>query len=126
MTDRFFLKSAAIENLKSVQRSGTVAFTPLTVFIGNNGSGKSSLIEALETYRTMVLDGLDAAMGRWRGIEYVWNQRASHRRKTAQDGRETWKKSETVASTVLLFSPLTSVSQGLGRLFAGSCPFTPL
>jgi predicted ATPase len=82
MTDRFFLKSAAIENFKAIHGSGTVAFTPLTVFIGNNGSGKSSLIEALETYRSIVLDGLDAALGRWHGIEYIENQRASHRRKT--------------------------------------------
>jgi predicted ATPase len=83
MIDRFFLKSAAIENFKAVRRSGTLAFTPLTVFIGNNGSGKSSLIEALETYRSIVLDGLDAALGRWHGIEYIENQRARHRRKIA-------------------------------------------
>ncbi|MGP0062801.1 MAG: AAA family ATPase [Isosphaeraceae bacterium] len=83
MTDRFFLKSTAIENFKAVRRSGTMAFTPLTVFIGNNGSGKSSLIEALETYRSIVLDGLDAALGRWHGIEYIENQRAQDRRKIA-------------------------------------------
>jgi predicted ATPase len=89
MPDRFFLKSVAIENFKAVRRSGTLAFTPLTVFIGNNGSGKSSLIEALETYRSIVLDGLDAAIGRWLGgTECVWNQRTSPRRRIAQDGRE--------------------------------------
>ena len=53
MTDRFFLKSVAIENFKAVRRSGTVKLTPLTVFIGNNGTSKSSLIEAMETYRTI-------------------------------------------------------------------------
>ena len=95
MTDRFFFKSAAIENFKAVRRSGRVAFTPLTVFIGNNGSGKSSLIEALETYRLMVLDGLDAAMGRWHGIEYIENQRARHRREVAPGARESRERTLT-------------------------------
>jgi len=40
-------------------------FTPLTVFIGNNGSGKSSIIEALETFQSVVLNGLDEAMIPW-------------------------------------------------------------
>ncbi len=89
MTDRFFLKSVVIENFKAIHRSGTVKLTPLTAFIGNNGSGKSSLIEALETYRTIVLDGLDAAMDRWHGIDWVWNKRSKHDRKLAKDGRES-------------------------------------
>src|SRR5262249_48285923 len=91
MTDRFFLKSVAVENFKAVRRSGTVKLTPLTVFIGNNGSGKSSLIEALETYRTIVLEGLDTAMNHWHGIEHVWNKRATHRRKVAPDGHDIYE-----------------------------------
>src|SRR5262249_44047919 len=91
MTDRFFLKSVAVENFKAVRRSGTVKLTPLTVFIGNNGSGKSSLIEALETYRAIVLEGLDTAMNHWHGIEHVWNKRATHRRKVAPDGHDIYE-----------------------------------
>jgi predicted ATPase len=91
MTDRFFLTSVALEHFKSVRRSGTVKLTPLTVFIGNNGSGKSSLIEGLETYRTIVLDGLDAAMDRWHGMNHIWNNQASHRRKAASDGHEVYE-----------------------------------
>jgi predicted ATPase len=81
VADRFSIRSVAIENFKAVHRSGTVKLTPLTVFIGNNGSGKSSLIDALETYRTIVLEGLDAGMNRWHGIEYIQNKRATRRRK---------------------------------------------
>lgn len=91
MTDRYYLKSVAVDNFKAVRRSGAVKLTPLTVFIGNNGSGKSSLIEALETYRTIVLEGLDAAMNRWHGIEHVWNKRATHRRKVASDEHEIYE-----------------------------------
>src|SRR5262249_20399129 len=53
----------------------------LTVFIGDNGSGKSSLLEGLETYQAAVSRGLDAAIARWLGFEYVWNKRVHHNQK---------------------------------------------
>ena len=73
-----FLKNFRLENFKAVQKSGMVRFTPLTVLIGNNGSGKSSLIEGLETYRSIVVDGLDEALGRWLGMGHVWNKLSRH------------------------------------------------
>ena len=65
------LQSVRIRNFKAIVDSRTVALGPLTVFIGHNGSGKSSLIEGLETYQAIVADGLDSAMQRWLGIEHV-------------------------------------------------------
>ena len=65
------LQSLRIRNFKAVVDSKTVKLGPLTAFIGNNGVGKSSLIEALETYQAIVRDGLDLAMQRWLGIEHV-------------------------------------------------------
>lgn len=65
------LQSLRIRNFKAIVDSKTVKFGPLTAFIGNNGAGKSSLIEALETYQSIVSDGLDIAMQRWLGIEHV-------------------------------------------------------
>ena len=65
------LQSLRIRNFKAVVDSKTVKLGPLTAFIGNNGAGKSSLIEALETYQAIVRDGLDTAMQRWVGIEQV-------------------------------------------------------
>ncbi|MFZ4730445.1 MAG: AAA family ATPase, partial [Pseudanabaena sp.] len=58
--------------------SKAIRLTPLTVFIGNNGSGKSSIIEALETYKTIIESNLDTAMRPWRGFEYVRNQAIPH------------------------------------------------
>lgn len=65
------LESVRIRNFKAIVDSRYLALGPLTVFIGHNGSGKSSLIEALETYQAIVVDGLDMAMQRWLGIEHV-------------------------------------------------------
>src|SRR2546425_833159 len=90
MKPAFFLNSLAIENFKAVRSSGTVKFSPLTVFIGNNGSGKSSLIEGLETYQETVIHGLDTAMGHWLGFEHVWNKRARHNRKNIGTEDETY------------------------------------
>lgn len=60
-------------NYKAIRASGKIRFDWLTCFIGNNGVGKSSLIEALETFRDVASKGLDKAMRRWRGFEHVWN-----------------------------------------------------
>lgn len=68
------LRSFHVENFKAIQDSGTVRFGWLTAFIGNNGVGKSSLIEALETFRDIVLDGVDPAFRRWRGFEHALNK----------------------------------------------------
>ncbi len=65
------LQSVRIRNFKAIVDSRTVVLGPLTVFIGHNGSGKSSLIEGLETYQAIVTDGLDPAMQRWLGIEHA-------------------------------------------------------
>jgi predicted ATPase len=81
------LPSFRLQNFKAVRDSGAVSFGPLTVFIGNNGSGKSSLVEGLETFRDVVLHGLDAAMVRWGGFEYVWNQVVQHDLRQVLDHR---------------------------------------
>ena len=65
------LQSVHLRNFKAIVDSRTVKLGPLTVFIGHNGSGKSSLIEGLETYQAIVTDGLDSAMQRWLGIEHA-------------------------------------------------------
>lgn len=68
------LESLRIQNFKAVRDSGIVRFGPLTAFIGNNGAGKSSLIEALETYQAIVSRGMDEAMQRFMGFEHVQNK----------------------------------------------------
>jgi len=67
------LSSMQVKNFKAVRNSGRIKLTPLTAFIGHNGSGKSSLVEALETMQTIVRLGLDWAMIPWHGFEYIHN-----------------------------------------------------
>ena len=67
-----------LKNFKAVRDSKPVRFTPLTVFIGNNGVGKSSLIEGMEMVKLIREEGLDQAMQHWRGFEYIWNKAVPH------------------------------------------------
>lgn len=72
------LQSFRLKNFKAVQDSGSIKFSPLTVFIGNNGSGKSSIIEGLETLHIAITQRLSLAMEAWRGFDYIWNQAVAH------------------------------------------------
>ncbi|MFN0053376.1 MAG: AAA family ATPase [Planctomycetales bacterium] len=68
------LRSFRAENFEAIRDSGRIEFGWLTAFIGNNGAGKSSLVEALETFRDVVQDGVDRGFQRWRGFEHALNQ----------------------------------------------------
>lgn len=74
------IKSIAVENFKALRASGTVRLKPLSVIIGNNGSGKSSLMEAVETYVRVITSGVEAAMEHWQGFEHIWNKGAQARK----------------------------------------------
>ena len=52
------LTSIQMRNFKAIRASGAVGLKPFTVFIGDNGSGKSSLFEGLRFYQSVVQDGL--------------------------------------------------------------------
>jgi predicted ATPase len=73
------LAGIQIKNFKAIQDSKAIKLTPLTTFIGNNGSGKSSIIEALETFQILALEGLDEAMQPWHGFEHIWGKAKSHK-----------------------------------------------
>jgi len=65
------LTSIRVRHFKAVEDSGTLKLGPLTAFVGYNGTGKSSLIEACEFFQTYALQGLDAAVQPWFGFEHV-------------------------------------------------------
>jgi predicted ATPase len=81
------LAKTRVRQFKAIRDSGVITFTPLTVFIGNNGVGKSSVIEALEAYQKLALSGIYAAVQRWRGFEHIWNKASDHAAEENQVGR---------------------------------------
>ena len=73
MAKKLPLKSFRLKNFKAIKDSGTVKFTPLTVLIGDNGSGKSSLIDGLRTYQQIAIRRLGEIFNEWGGFENVCN-----------------------------------------------------
>ena len=71
------LTSLRIRNFKSIRDTGTMKLGALTVIVGNNGSGKSSLVEGLEALRELGTGGLPRVMGYRRGLASWRHQPAS-------------------------------------------------
>lgn len=65
------IKKVRIKNFKAIKDSGPLKLDLINCFIGNNGAGKSSLLEALLTFKEFVTDDLDKAMERWKGFENI-------------------------------------------------------
>ena len=79
------IKSLEVKNFKAIEK-GKVKLTPLTAFIGYNGIGKSSMLEALEMFRAIVTEGLDAAVRPWREFEHIYYKGKKSKRKFVKDG----------------------------------------
>lgn len=63
----------SIKNFKAIQ-SAAIKLSDISVFVGNNGSGKSSIIEALQTLQNVLLHGLSTGFNeRWFGLEHIRN-----------------------------------------------------
>lgn len=69
-----------VQGFKAIFDSGKVSFGPLTVLIGRNGSGKSSLIEALQWVQEACDLGLERATSvRFNTLDQLINRRAERR-----------------------------------------------
>lgn len=79
------IKNIEIINFKAIVK-GNVKLTPLTVFIGYNGTGKSSILEALETFQVIITDGLEKSMSRWRKFEHILYKGKKKHREFVRDG----------------------------------------
>ncbi|RCJ29561.1 hypothetical protein A6769_35510 [Nostoc punctiforme NIES-2108] len=67
------LKKIGVTNFKVIKDSGLLELKPLTVLIGRNSSGKSSLIETLDWLGQAIDNGADAATERFQRIGDVIN-----------------------------------------------------
>ncbi|MCA9273331.1 MAG: AAA family ATPase [Phycisphaerales bacterium] len=117
------LKSIQIKHFKAVGDSGRLPLTPLTAFIGNNGSGKSSIIEALQSLQRLVTEGLDPAMQAFKGLEHLRNKASAlktQRRKVMDPKPEyrpvefrlsgTWKPDSRGRGKSIQFRSLTQIA----------------
>jgi predicted ATPase len=73
------LERIRVTGFKAIKSSGYIDLKPLTLFIGRNGSGKSSIVEALQWLQDAYFDGLSEATDeRFRAYSYLRNQRSAH------------------------------------------------
>ncbi len=70
------IRSVRIRNFKALRDTGPLRLGDLSVFIGNNGSGKSSVFEALRFLQDAFRLGLDKAFQPYGGIENVRHYQA--------------------------------------------------
>jgi predicted ATPase len=77
------LKSIRIRHFKAVEDSGTIKLGALTAFVGYNGTGKSSVIEACEFFRDYALGGVEAALTPWYQYDNILWQGADRRKSVA-------------------------------------------
>lgn len=122
------LKSIRIRNFKAIRDTGALKLSPLTVFIGNNGSGKSSVLEALETFQAVAQNGVDEAMRPWHGFEHIWSRAVAHEdRKETKDKRahqtnpmsfsiSGWMPLQTIGGSYSAETELT-MGQGGNQIF---------
>lgn len=81
------IKSIQVHHFKAIERTNKIKIKqPLTAFIGFNGVGKSSLLEALEMFRAIVTEGLDTALNPWKGFEHVYYQGKKSARQFERNG----------------------------------------
>lgn len=69
------IKSIRIQNFKSVIDSGKIELKNINAFIGNNGTGKSSIIEAIQLLQDLVITyNFNDVFKKWGGLEKVRNK----------------------------------------------------
>ncbi len=66
----------SITNFKAIQHCLNLPLQPFTAFIGNNGSGKSSVMEALRTIYLSLTENIEEAFGIWGGLDKLRNYHA--------------------------------------------------
>lgn len=73
------IKKLTIKNFKAID-SAAISFQSLNCLIGNNGVGKSSVIEALQTLKDiLVFKSTTKAMEHWGGLERIRNYRSKRK-----------------------------------------------
>ena len=70
------IEKISITNFKAIEHCLNLPLQPFTAFIGNNGSGKSSVMEALRTLHLCLTENIEEAFKIWGGLDKVRNYHA--------------------------------------------------
>lgn len=70
------IKKISIVNFKAIKDCLNLPLQPFTAFIGNNGSGKSSIMEAMRTIHLCLTKNIEDAFSIWGGLDKVRNYNA--------------------------------------------------
>jgi predicted ATPase len=70
------ITSVIVQNFKAIYKNPPLSIQPFSVFIGNNGTGKSSILEALRLLKTALDTDLATAFLEYGGLNRVRNYRA--------------------------------------------------
>lgn len=70
------IEKISITNFKAIEHCLNLPVQPFTAFIGNNGSGKSSVMEALRTLHLCLTKNIEDAFNIWGGLDKVRNYHA--------------------------------------------------
>lgn len=70
------IKKISIVNFKAIKECLNLPLQPFTAFIGNNGSGKSSIMEAMRTIHLCLTKNIEDAFSIWGGLDKVRNYNA--------------------------------------------------
>lgn len=96
-----------IINFKAIQHTLNLPLQPFTAFIGNNGSGKSSVIEALRVLQISLTHNIEEAFAIWGGLDKVRNYHALQETATISDfGFKRKHKPITFLLDVLLYDKI--------------------
>lgn len=116
------IKSLEVNNFKAIER-GKVKLTPLTAFIGYNGTGKSSMLEALETFQVIVSDGLEKSMSRWRKFEHIHYKGKKKQRNFESGGEKYLYAPMEFIFNTMVDKRKTKFSSAIGQDLAGHIYF---
>jgi AAA15 family ATPase/GTPase len=67
-----FIKRLYVKNFKSIKEAN-IQFTPFSIIVGANASGKSNLINVFRFIEDITTEGIDNAIALQGGIPYLAN-----------------------------------------------------
>lgn len=73
------IRTINVQHFKAVENTKSLKLGDITAFVGYNGTGKSSVIEACEFFQNYALGGIEHAISPWYAFEHILWKRIERR-----------------------------------------------